>query len=381
MRARICAVCATMLSSSSADATAGGHAVVEARGRFSAGRALPPLALSGGEPAGIGPDITLAVWAGQRAEPVPHFAVFGDADTWLARSRQLGLDVPVVRVGSLVEAAARFAHALPVVDVPHACVSFAGQPDERNGSAVIASIVAATAAVARGEASALVTNPIAKSVLYAAGFGHPGHTEFLAELAGTHFPGRTFTSVMMLAAAELRVVPLTIHVALSYVPGLITRARIVETGRIMHVALRSDFGCAKPRIAVAGLNPHAGESGTMGTEDRDIIAPAIADLRAEGLDVTGPHSADTLFHAEARTRYDAVLAMYHDQALIPIKTLAFDRGVNVTLGLPFVRTSPDHGTAFDIAGTGRASPTSLREALRVAHAMALSRRAAAAPAG
>lgn len=348
---------------------------------WSTAEKLPPLALSGGEPAGIGADIGLAVWAARDVEPVPIFVAYGDADNWRARAALLGLDVQVERVAGPSEAAAVFARALPIVDIPQERASLPGSPDSRNGRAVICAIVEATAAVARGEAAALVTNPIAKSVLYDAGFGHPGHTEFLAELAERYFPGRTYSSVMMLAAAELRVVPLTIHVALTEVPRLITQPRIRETVRIMHAALRSDFGCVKPRIAVAGLNPHAGENGTMGTEDRDIIAPAITDLRAEGLDVTGPHSADTLFHTDARARYDAVLAMYHDQALIPIKTLAFDRGVNVTLGLPFVRTSPDHGTAFDIAGTGKASPTSLREALRMAHAMALSRRVATASAG
>lgn len=338
---------------------------------------LPPLALSGGEPAGIGPDIALAVWANRANEPVPSFAVYADAEAWRGRAERLSLRVAIETIASPFDAARVFARALPVVDVRHAVQVCAGSPDSRNGSAVITAIVEATAAVARGEAAALVTNPIAKSVLYDAGFAHPGHTEFLAELAERHYPGRSYTSVMMLAADELRVVPLTIHIALAAVPPMITVARIVETVRIMHAALATDFACPRPRIAVAGLNPHAGESGTMGTEDRDIIAPAIAELRAGGFNVTGPHSADTLFHAQARAGYDAVLAMYHDQALIPIKTLAFDRGVNVTLGLPFVRTSPDHGTAFDIAGTGNASPASLRAALRMALEMALSRQAAA----
>ncbi len=340
-------------------------------------KSLRPLALSGGEPAGIGPDIALAAWASRTTEPIPSFAVYADAAAWRERAEQLGLPVVIKSIATPAEAAGVFAHALPVIDVPHAVPVHAGSPDSRNGNAVISAIVEATAAVARGDAAALVTNPIAKSVLYDAGFTHPGHTEFLAELAERHYPGRSYTSVMMLAADELRVVPLTIHVALAAVSPMITVARLVETVRIMHAGLAKDFACAHPRIAVAGLNPHAGESGTMGTEDRDIIAPAIAALRAEGFDVTGPHSADTLFHAQARAGYDAVLAMYHDQALIPIKTLAFDRGVNVTLGLPFVRTSPDHGTAFDIAGTGKASPASLCAALRMAHEMALSRQAVA----
>ena len=337
------------------------------------------LALSAGEPAGIGLDIALAAWLARHELRLPKFAVYGDAGALRARASALGLAVSITEIAAPAAAYAVFAEALPVVPVPLAVPIVAGRPDSRNGPAVIAAIERATADVANGAASALVTNPIAKSVLYDAGFAHPGHTEFLAELAARHFPGRSYTSIMMLAAAELRVVPLTIHVALATVPAAITADAIMTAARIMHHALIADFGIAAPRIAVAGLNPHAGENGTMGREDRDVIAPAVTALAAEGLAVTGPHSADTLFHAAARARYDAVLAMYHDQALIPIKTLAFDRGVNVTLGLPFVRTSPDHGTAFDIAGTGTASPTSLIEALRLADAMGQRRRAAAVP--
>jgi 4-hydroxythreonine-4-phosphate dehydrogenase len=222
-----------------------------------------------------------------------------------------------------------------------------------------------------------VTNPIAKSVLYAAGFAHPGHTEFLAALGERHAPGRRFHPVMMLAAPELRIVPLTVHIPLAEVPRAISRGLIFETVRTTWDALRRDFAIAQPRIAVTGLNPHAGEGGAIGAEERQVIAPAILELQSEGLTVTGPHPADTLFHAAARRGYDAVIAMYHDQALIPVKTLAFDTAVNVTLGLPFVRTSPDHGTAFDIAGQGRASPESLIAALKLAHDIA-ARRAEAA---
>jgi 4-hydroxythreonine-4-phosphate dehydrogenase len=231
----------------------------------------------------------------------------------------------------------------------------------------------ATGAVQDGGAAAVVTNPIAKSVLQEAGFAHPGHTEFLGHLAEIRGGGQLVKPVMMLASADLRVVPLTVHIPLTKVPPLVTRGAILETVRIMHEALRRDFAIKAPRIAVTGLNPHAGESGTLGSEEQDIIAPAVEELRAQGLSVTGPHPADTLFHAEARQGYDAVLAMYHDQALIPLKTLAFDSGVNVTLGLPFVRTSPDHGTAFDIAGRGVASPRSLIEALKLAATMAARR--------
>jgi 4-hydroxythreonine-4-phosphate dehydrogenase len=249
-----------------------------------------------------------------------------------------------------------------------------GSPDIGNAPAIIAAIEAVTAAVMLGEASAVVTNPIAKHVLRSADFPFPGHTEFLAALAERH-TGKPARPVMMLASHELRVVPLTVHCALVEVPKAITRVLIFETVRTTYAALRRDFGISAPRIAVAGLNPHAGEEGTMGREEVDTIAPAIADLRAEGLSVTGPHSADTLFHAAARRGYDAVVAMYHDQALIPLKTIGFDEGVNVTLGLPFVRTSPDHGTAFDIAGQGRASPSSFIEALKLASAIAAARAA------
>ena len=224
------------------------------------------------------------------------------------------------------------------------------------------------AVVRAGRAGAVVTNPIAKSVLYRAGFSHPGHTEFLAELAAQG--GLPPRPVMMLWSPILAVVPVTIHVALRDAIAHLTMEDIVATGRIVAHDLRTRFGIAQPRIAVSGLNPHAGEDGSLGREDIDIIAPAVAQLRKDGVDVRGPLSADTMFHEAARRTYDCALCMYHDQALIPIKTLAFDDGVNVTLGLPFVRTSPDHGTAFDIAGTGRANPSSLIAALRLAARMA-----------
>ena len=334
------------------------------------------LALSGGDPAGIGLDIALAAWLDRNGRAVPRFCLFTDADAAAERRDRLHLDVPLKLVASLAEARRAFSHALPIMEVRCAATVVAGTPDTANGACTIRAIELATAAVASGAAAGLVTNPIAKHVLYDAGFKHPGHTEFLAELANHHFPGGNHHSVMMLAADELRVVPLTIHVALAQVPPLVTEEAIERTLRIMASSLRRDLGCAQARIAVAGLNPHAGENGAMGTEDRDIITPVVERLRRDGLDVRGPLSADTLFHAGARETYDAVLAMYHDQALIPIKTLAFDRGVNITLGLPFVRTSPDHGTAFTLAGTGRASATSLTEALKWAARMARNRRRA-----
>lgn len=325
-----------------------------------------PLAVSMGDPAGIGLDITLMAWRDRLQRGLPPFVMFADAGSLRERARDLSLTVPIETIHTLADAVSIFASALPLVQIDLPVPAVAGAPRSDAAQAIIAAIEQATAAVMRGEAEAVVTNPIAKSVLYEAGFPYPGHTEFLAELAGRHAPGR-HVPVMMLACDELRVIPLTIHVPLATVPAAITRQLIFDTVRLTYEALVRDVGIARPRIAVCGLNPHAGEGGTIGREDIDVIAPAIAELRAEGLIVTGPHSADTMFHAQARQTYDAVLCMYHDQALIPIKTLAFDRGVNVTLGLPFVRTSPDHGTAFSLAGTGAASAESFIAACRMAH--------------
>ena len=260
--------------------------------------------------------------------------------------------------------------ALPVLPIPCASRANAGKPSTATAASVVQSIEAAVGYVRRGEASAVVTNPIAKHVLYEAGFQHPGHTEFLAELARPACGGQRPTPVMLLASELLKVSPLTIHEPIERVPSLISAERITATVEILDAGLKHDFGIAEPRIAISGLNPHAGEDGAIGRQELEVIAPAIAELKGKGLRVVGPLSADTMFHQEARATYDVALTMYHDQALIPIKTLAFDTGVNVTLGLPFVRTSPDHGTAFDLAGTGRASPNSLIAALRLAHEMA-----------
>jgi 4-hydroxythreonine-4-phosphate dehydrogenase len=338
-------------------------------------RRLNPLAVTMGDPAGIGPDIICLSWLARADRGLMPFAVYGDPSVLAARARAIGAQVSVQSIESPAEAADVFARALPVVSVPAQTAVAAGQPSPVNAASVITAIEQAVAATHRGDTSAVVTCPIAKSVLYASGFHHPGHTEFLAHLADTLVPGRQHTPVMMLASAELRVVPLTIHIPLASVPAALSRKLIFETVRTTWAALRSDFGIAQPRIAVAGLNPHAGESGTIGREEVELIAPTIESLRAEGLAVSGPHSADTMFHAAARRTYDAAICMYHDQALIPIKTLAFDTGVNVTLGLPFVRTSPDHGTAFDIAGTGRASPESLIASLQMAQDIATRREA------
>ncbi len=328
--------------------------------------AAHPLALTMGDPAGIGPEITLRAWTMRSSADLHPFAVYACPVTLRERARRMGFDVPVVEIASPGEAVTAFATALPVIANPVALRVEPGRPAPANAMATIGAIEAATRAVVAGEALAIVTNPIAKSVLYGAGFEHPGHTEFLAALARILVPGAHHHPVMMLASDLLRVVPVTIHIPLSEVPRSLTRRLIVETIRITHAALRQDFGIAAPRIAVSGLNPHAGEGGALGREDADLIAPAIQTLLSDGVDVRGPLPADTMFHARARATYDVAVCMYHDQALIPLKTLAFESGVNVTLGLPFVRTSPDHGTAFDIADECRADPTSLLAALRMA---------------
>lgn len=330
--------------------------------------AAAPLAVTLGEPAGIGPDLTLAVWQRRAELDLPPFYVIGDPDFYRQRAKALGLDVPVEAIMA-PQTAATFARALPVAPLDLKVSAQPGHPDDTSAPAAITSIRRAASDVLAGRASAVVTNPVAKNVLYRSGFAEPGHTEFLARLA-EEATGRKLHPVMMLWSRELAVVPVTIHLPLKDVVARLTPELIVETGRIVARDLSERFGLAHPRIAVAGLNPHAGEDGALGGEDRDIVAPAVAQLRADGIDAIGPLPADTMFHAAARARYDAALCMYHDQALIPIKTLAFDHAVNVTLGLPFVRTSPDHGTAFDIAGTGKADPTSLVEALKLAARLA-----------
>ncbi|AMJ60078.1 4-hydroxythreonine-4-phosphate dehydrogenase PdxA [Bosea sp. PAMC 26642] len=325
------------------------------------------LALTQGDPAGIGPELTLTAWLERETRGCPPFALIGNPDLLVKLARELGMDVPVVSC-DWDDAELRFSDGLPVISLENHVVAPPGRPDPASAAGTIESITRAVAAVRQGKAAAVVTNPIAKSVLYQAGFSHPGHTEFLAHLAAD---GKdTPLPVMLLWSDDLAVVPVTIHVPLSAVPGLLTAELIVETGRIVARELATRFGIAQPRLAVTGLNPHAGENGALGSEDAAVVAPAIARLQALGIAATGPYPADTLFHARARTGYDVVLAMYHDQALIPIKTIAFDEGVNVTLGLPFIRTSPDHGTAFDIAGKGIARPDSLCAALRLAARMA-----------
>jgi 4-hydroxythreonine-4-phosphate dehydrogenase len=319
-----------------------------------------------GEPAGIGPEITLAAWRAVRAAGHAFFLI-GDPAL-------LPRGAPIARIERPEEAAAAFPEALPVLPLPLAAPATPGRLDPANAPAVIASIERAVAFARAGRAGGVVTNPIQKSVLTAAGFPHPGHTEFLGELAGTGVP-----PVMMLACPGLRVVPVTVHVPLKRAAAELTTEAIVIQGRVVAEALKRDFGIAAPRLVVAGLNPHAGEDGTMGREDIEIVAPAVTALRADGIAARGPLPADTLFTPRARATYDCALCMYHDQALIPVKTLDMDGGVNVTLGLSIVRTSPDHGTALDIAGKGLADPGSLIEALRMAEEMARHRATVSAP--
>ena len=329
-----------------------------------------PLALTLGDPSGIGPEIALKAWRARADRAVPPFVVIADPDFLEASAHALGLAVPVAEIDPEY-AAEVFPRALPVWPLPSGAriAATPGRPEPANAGAVIESISAAVDLVRQGRASAVVTNPIAKFVLTQVGFAHPGHTEFLAALASA--PGRAPPQpVMMLWSELLAVVPITIHVPLRAVPDLLTQTLVEETARIVAADLRARFGLEHPRLVLAGLNPHAGEAGTIGHEERDILAPAVAALRAQGIDITGPLPADTLFHERARQGYDVALTPTHDQALIPIKTLAFDVGVNVTLGLPFIRTSPDHGTAFDIAGKGLAMPDSLIAALGLAARLA-----------
>ena len=330
-----------------------------------------PLAISIGDPAGIGPELIAAAWAMREAEGLPLFFAVGSRAVLEAAAKARGLNTPVQSIGGPDEAAAVFPHALPVIDVG-TCAYTPGAPDDAGAELALRALETATGLVKQGAAAALITGPIAKSRLARIGFSQPGQTEFVAQACGI----TPENAVMMLAGPHVRVVPITVHVALRDVPGLLSADLIRARSAIAASALRRDFGVEQPRLALAGLNPHAGEDGRMGTEDRDLIAPAVAALRKAGIDARGPMPADTMFHAEARKTYDAAICMYHDQALIPIKVLDFDEGVNVTLGLPIVRTSPDHGTAFGIAGTGTARPGATIAAIRMAGECA-ARRAAA----
>ena len=323
-----------------------------------------PLALTLGEPAGIGPDITFAAWRRRAEFGLAPFYLLADPAFVARRAERIAPDVTIAVVEPQAAGTA-FETALPVVDIGVTVTAEPGRPDRSSAPAALTAIRRAVADVSTGVASAIVTNPIAKNVLYRSGFAEPGHTEYLGKLV-EEATGVAVRPVMMLWSPELAVVPVTIHLALKEVVARLTTDLIVETGRIVARDLRDRFDIARPRIAIAGLNPHAGEDGALGDEDQTVVRPAVERLRSEGINARGPLPADSLFHEAARASYDVALAMYHDQALIPIKTLAFDHAVNVTLGLPFVRTSPDHGTAFDIAGTGRADPASLIAALQLA---------------
>ena len=330
--------------------------------------ALSLLALTQGDPAGIGPDIALTAWLRRSEERLDPFLYIGDPGILSARAAQLGLSVPIEPADE-TSAPDIFERALPVAAMPAGVPIAPGKPDSASAAGTIGAIEHGVALALAGKVAAVVTNPIAKSVLYDAGFGFPGHTEFLADL-GRRATGHPVTPVMMIAGPDLRTIPVTIHIPLRDVPGTLTTRMVYETGRIAAHDLRARFGIARPRLAVSGLNPHAGEGGALGAEDDAVVAPAVAQLRDEDIDAFGPFPADTMFHAAARKTYDVAVCMYHDQALIPAKALGFDDAVNVTLGLPFIRTSPDHGTAFALAGTGTARPTSLIAALRMASDMA-----------
>lgn len=336
-----------------------------------------PLALTMGDPAGIGLEIAIKAWQSRQSAAVPAFVLYGDPAALAARAEALSLTVALQEVACVEDGAAIFDDALPIRPLPASVRARAGHPNANDCAAVLASITTAVGDVIAGKAAALVTNPISKSVLYKTGFAYPGHTEYLAALAvelGKQPPDLPPPSpVMMLVGGGLRVVPVTIHIPLRDVSRHLTPQGLERTLRSVAGALIRDFAIPNPRLAVAGLNPHAGESGTLGDEEERMIQPVIEKLQDEGLCIAGPYPADTMFHAAARATYDAAVCMYHDQALIPLKTLAFESGVNVTLGLPFVRTSPDHGTAFDVAGKGIASPESLIESLKLARKIAINR--------
>jgi len=330
------------------------------------------IAVTMGEPAGIGGEVTLLAWLNRTGETPPFF-VIDDPDRLHALAELTGISSPIQPIKHAGEAKAAFGYGVPVLPLKTSVPLSLGKPEPACAASVIGSIDMAVDLAGKGTASAVVTNPIHKSTLYEAGFSHPGHTEYLAERANLpHSP------VMMLACPDLRVVPTTIHLSLSEAIINLTIAKIVHCTRMTITSLQNDFGILDPKAVIAALNPHAGEDGHLGREEIEIIGPAVDQLVSEGFSVTGPFPADTLFHPDARKKYDAVICMHHDQALIPLKTIDFDRGVNVTLGLPYVRTSPDHGTAFDIAGTGQANHASFSAAVQMAKKMSVNRQETAA---
>lgn len=336
-----------------------------------------PLAVTMGDPAGVGLQVTVQAWRHRAQLGLPAFALFTNEAALQVHTKALGQAVPICRVNSVSEAGSAFQDALPILPIDMPAPVRLGETDPAHAPATEMAIAQAVTAVCKGEASGIVTNPITKATMTAKGFGYPGHTEFLGALAKKLFPGHDPNSapVMMLACDTLRVVPLTVHMPLKDVPQHLTAAHLTATLATLSKALRIDFGISAPRIAVSGLNPHAGERATLGREEQDIIEPTLNCLRKDGMKLLGPLPADTMFHEAARRTYDAALCMYHDQALIPLKTLAFDRGVNITLGLPFVRTSPDHGSALKIAGTSEVSAESFVASLKAAHQIADNRAA------
>jgi 4-hydroxythreonine-4-phosphate dehydrogenase len=327
-----------------------------------------PVVVTMGDPAGIGGEITLMTWRDHRSD-LPPFYVLDDPDRLTRLAGRTGICCPITEIASAADAAATSGSALPVLRLSRPVSALPGDDSTADGSMVIESIDRAIDAAMDGDAAGMATNPIQKSRLYAAGFTAPGHTEYLGERAGLSTP-----PVMLLAGPSVKVVPVTIHLSLKDAIAALTTDEIVRTLKITIDSLKSDFGISRPRIAVSGLNPHAGESGHMGREEIDIIAPAIERLSDAEADISGPLAGDTMFHEAARATYDVAVCMYHDQALIPMKTLDFDNGVNVSVGLPFVRTSPDHGTAYNIAGTATANPTSLVSAIRMAADIAACRK-------
>ena len=328
-----------------------------------------PLAISLGDPAGVGPELIVRCWEALAGTDCAPIAVVGGANVLRSTAERIGVDLPLAQIDGIADAATYWPHSLPVLDMADADYT-PGEPNADGARLALASLQAACGLARSGEAAALVTAPVAKDNLAAAGFTHPGQTEFLADRCGI----APEDAVMMLAGPRLRTVPITVHLALSKVPASLTSEMIRRRTTIAAKALQRDFGIAEPRVAIAGLNPHAGENGRFGSEEADIITPAIRALREAGMRVTGPHPGDALFTPRARDTYDLAVCMYHDQALIPLKALDFDEGVNVTLGLPIVRTSPDHGTAFDIAGKGVADPGAMLAAIRMASDCAARRR-------
>lgn len=327
----------------------------------------PPLAITIGEPAGIGPELILKCWQEREQNNLAPFIVLGDPDFIQQRANAMQMDVNI-KTSTVENSLQDFDTALPVLPLSGSITGDFGKPTISDGKLVCEAISTAVKMTMENKTSGIVTAPINKKALYDSGFKHPGHTEFLADLANK-ITGNKHHPVMMLAGPDLRTIPVTIHIAVNEISEQLTSDLIIKTGEIAHHDLKNKFGINAPRIAVAGLNPHAGENGSMGMEDINIVAPAVEALKAKGINAFGPLPADTLFHARARENYDVVLCMYHDQALIPAKTLAFDDSVNVTLGLPFIRTSPDHGTAYDIAGKGIAKPNSMMAAIKLAQNM------------